>query len=243
MSTVATRLSTVEPAVVTVEDVLLTRRSVRAYQATPVPRAEIERLLTLAARSAGSPDCRPWQAHVLTGPAKRRLSAALLHAHDHVGKVAECEYGYQPSPGEWPEPFGTRRRRFGECLYGETLGIAASDSAGRVAHHRRNYDFFGAPVGIILTASRQPLESSLVEAGRLLKALMLAAHGAGLGTCPQASLIDFYPVLREHLHIPDEELIVCGLAMGYPDRTHPLNTLRTPREPVHAFTTFYEAGS
>lgn len=243
MNSATARLSsTIEPDVVaTIEDALLSRRSVRAYLPTPIRRAEVERLLTLAARSASNSNCQPWQVHVLTGQAKRRLTAALLHAHDHVGRVAEREYDYQPQPDQWPEPFRSRRRRFGEGLYRETLGITEDDTEGRLAHHRRNYDFFGAPVGIILTVSRGPLQSALVDAGLFLQALMLAARGAGLDTCPQASLIDFYPVLRRHLRIPDDQLIVCGLALGHADRTHRLSALRTPRDPVDAFATFYDS--
>lgn len=232
-----TALST---AAATVEDALLSRRSVRAYLPTPVPRAEIDRLLTLAARSASNSNSQPWHVHVLTGAAKCALTTALLHAHDHLGRVTQREYDYQPPLDEWPEPFRTRRRRFGEHLYREALGVAACDAEGRVAHHRRNYDFFGAPVGIVLTASREPLAGALVDAGLFLQSLMLAARGAGLDTCPQASLIDFYPVLRERLHIPDDHLIVCGLALGYADHTHRINAMRTPREPLDTYTTFYD---
>jgi nitroreductase len=230
-----------EPTVATtIEDALLSRRSCRAFLPHPVPRIELERLLSLAARSASNSNSQPWHVHVLTGAAKRRLTAAVLHAHDTEGRVPTREYDYQPSPDEWPEPFHSRRRRFGEGLYKETLGIAHDDSAGRLDHHRRNYDFFGAPVGIILTISRRPLEGALVDAGLFLQALMLAARGAGLDTCAQASFIDFYPVLREKLRIPDDQLVVCGLALGYADTDHRLNQQHTPRAPVGAFTTFYD---
>jgi nitroreductase len=231
-----------EPTVArTIEDALLSRRSCRAFLPHPVPRPELDRLLALAARSASNSNCQPWHVHVLTGAAKHRLTAALLDAHDTEGRVLEREYDYQPSPDAWPEPFHSRRRRFGEGLYKETLGIAHDDSAGRLGHHRRNYDFFGAPVGIILTVSRRPLDGALIDAGLFLQALMLAARGAGLDTCAQASFIDFYPVLREKLRIPDDQLIVCGLALGYADNDHRLNRQRTPREPVETFTTFYDA--
>ena len=106
-------------------------------------------------------------------------------------------------------------------------------------HHRRNYDFFGAPVGIVLTVSRHPLDGALVDAGLFLQALMLAARGAGLDTCPQASFIDFYPILRQHLDLPDDQLIVCGLALGYADPEHRLSQYITPREAVASFATFY----
>lgn len=231
----------VDRAAATVEDALRTRRSCRAFRPTPVPRAQIEHLLTLAARSGSNSNCQPWQVHVLTGAAKRALTADLLAAHDADGRVEIAEYDYQPRADEWPEPFRSRRRRFGTSLYRDTLGIAADDLAGRLAHHRRNYDFFGAPVGMIVTVSRAPRQGALVDAGLFLQALMLAARGAGLHTCAQASFLDFHPVLRRHVTIPADQLIVCGLALGYADDTHRLATHRTAREPVESFATFYSA--
>ncbi|MDQ0381561.1 nitroreductase [Amycolatopsis thermophila] len=173
---------------------------------------------------------------MLTGAAKRRVCDALLHAHDHVGPVAEREYDYQP-PAEAPR---SRTARTGGSSARASTTVSPVHTAARLAHHRRNYDFFGAPVGIVLTVSREPREGALVDAGLYLQALMLAARGFGLDTCAQASLIDFYPVLRRHLEVPDDQLIVCGLALGYADPVHLLSGLRTPREPLDAFATFHE---
>lgn len=222
-----------------VEEALRTRRSVRAFLSTPVPREEVERLLALASRSASNSNCQPWHVHVLTGESKRRLTLALWEALESGGRVAECEYPYQPAPDAWSEPYRSRRAGFGDRLYRETLGIAASDGEGRFRHHRRNYDFFGAPVGVILTVSRHPLTGALVDAGLFLQALMLLARQAGLDTCAQASFIDFYPVLRRHLRLPDDQIVVCGLALGHADHGHCLSRLHTPREPVESFTTWH----
>jgi nitroreductase len=223
----------------TVAEALLSRRSVRAFLPTPVDRARIERLLALAARSASNSNCQPWHVHVVTGAAKRELTEAVWAVLDSAGRVARSEYPYQPAPDGWPEPFRTRRAEFGRSLYRDTLGCAPDDAAGRDAHHRRNYDFFGAPVGIVLTVSSEPLAGALVDAGLFLQALMLAARHDGLDTCPQASFIDFSPVVRRCLAVPDDHLIVCGLALGHADPAHALNGLRTPREPVDAIATFH----
>ncbi|MCR6485007.1 nitroreductase [Amycolatopsis sp. OK19-0408] len=225
----------------TVEEALLTRRSCRAFRADPVPRAQVERLLALAARSASNSNCQPWQVHVLTGAAKRALTEDLLRAHDEGARSAG-EFAYQPGADQWPEPFRGRRRRFGDGLYREALGIAPGDTAGRTGHHRRNYDFFGAPVGLVLTVSRLPLQGALVDAGVFLQGLMLAARGAGLHTCAQASLLDYHPVLRRHLRVPGDHVIVCGVALGHADEDHRLNDHRTPREPVTSFASFYDDG-
>jgi len=228
--------------VTTIEEALLTRRSCRAFLPTPVPRAEVERLLALAATSPSNSNTQPWQVHVLTGAAKQALTADLLRAYDAGRTDDPREFAYQPRAGRWKEPFRSRRRRFGRRLYQDVLGISAEDTAGRRAQKRRNYGFFGAPVEIILTVSRTPLEGALVDAGSFLQALMLAARGSGLDTCAQASLIDFHTVVRRHVTIPDDHVVVCGIALGYADDGDRLNTQRTTRVPVESFATFYDSG-
>jgi nitroreductase len=227
-------------SVMTVEDALRTRRCCRAFLPTPVPREDIEQLLVLAARSPSNSNTQPWQVHVLTGAAKRALSADLLCAFD-AGRIEVEEYDYQPRPDQWPEPFRSRRRKFGEGLYADTLGITRDDAAGRRRQHRRNYEFYGAPVEIILTVSTAPLQGALVDAGLFLQALMLAARGIGLDTCPQASLIDFPSVVRRHVTIPDDHVIVCGVALGHADENDRVNTQHAVREPVESFARFYNS--
>jgi nitroreductase len=225
----------------TIEEALLTRHSCRAFMPTPVPRAEIERLLALAARSPSNSNTQPWQVHVLTGAAKRALTADLLRAYDAGHKDEVGEFDYQPRRDRWQEPFRSRRRRFGEGLYRDTLGIEEDDTAGRRAQKRRNYVFYGAPVEILLTVSRAPQLGALVDAGLFLQALMLAARGSGLHTCAQASLTDFHTVLRRHVTIPDDYIVVCGVALGYADDRDRVSTHRTTREPVASFARFYDA--
>ncbi|QUQ66298.1 nitroreductase [Kutzneria sp. CA-103260] len=216
------------------------RRSCRAYLSTPVPREKLEQVLALASRSASNSNSQPWQVHVVTGPALRRLTEDLLKAYDAGDGGAD--YDHQPPAGSWPEPFLGRRHELGHRLYSEAMGIARDDMAGRMAHHRRNYEFFGAPVGMVLTVSRSRRQGALVDAGLFLQALMLAARAAGLDTCAQAALSDFAPVLRRNLDIPDDELVVCGLSLGYGDPDHSSTRCRTSRVPVARFTTFHEDG-
>jgi nitroreductase len=220
-----------------VSDALATRRSVRAYLDRPVPREVLEEILGLASRTASNSNTQPWHVHVLTGQAIRRLADDLRDALDGDGRVA-TEYAYQPT--EWCEHLAGRRKEFGERLYRTVLGIDPGDHRARLVHHRRNYDFFGAPVGLVLTIDRHSLGGGLVDAGAFLQAVVLLARERGMDTCPQASFIDFHPILRRHLRIPEHHTAVCGLAMGFADRDHPLDRLRTGREPVEAFTTFHD---
>jgi nitroreductase len=219
-----------------VTEALATRRSVRAYLDRPVSREVVAEILRLAARSASNSNTQPWHVHVLTGAAKRRLTDELWAALDRDGRVA-TEYAYQPA--EWCGHLAGRRKEFGEALYGTVLGIDPDDQRARLDHHRRNYDFFGAPVGLVLTIDRHSLGGGLVDAGAFLQAIMLLARERGLDTCPQASFLDFHPILRRHLRIPEHRAAVCGLALGYADRAHRLDRLRTGREPVESFATFH----
>lgn len=234
---------TVAQRAATVSEALGTRRSVRAFRPTPVGRDQVERLLSLASRTASNSNTQPWRVHVVTGEAKRRLTEDLWRALDDGRRDQQAGYPYQPAPDAWVEPFRSRRAAFGDQLYRRTLGVEHDDSEGRDRHHRRNYAFFDAPVGMILTVSAHPLAGALVDAGQFLAALMLAAREAGLDTCAQASFIDFHRVLRRHLDIPEDQIVVCGLALGHADREHPLDDLVTPREPVSAFATFHGDGS
>ncbi|MCR0984939.1 nitroreductase [Roseomonas populi] len=220
-----------------VEAALLSRRSVRAFLPRPVPAELLARLLTLAARAPSNSNTQPWHVHVLTGEPKRRLAEAIVRELEANGRAAETEYPYQP--GEWQEPFLSRRRSFGQSLYLDQLGIPPGDAAGRHAHHIRNYDFFGAPVGLIVTVGRNPLAGALIDAGLFLQGLATAARAHGLDTCLQASFIDFHPIIRRHLRIPDDRFTVCGVSLGYADREHCLDLLRTEREPLSAFVTFH----
>ncbi|MFL5167995.1 MAG: nitroreductase family protein, partial [Microvirga sp.] len=137
-------------AAAVVEAAIATRRSVRAFLPTPVPRALVERILDVAARAPSGTNMQPWRVHVLTGEAKERLSVALVRAHAE-GAPHGAEYKYYPD--QFFEPYLARRRKVGWDLYG-LLGIARGETARMQAQHARNLVFFDAPVGMIFTIDR-----------------------------------------------------------------------------------------
>ncbi len=220
-----------------IEAALLTRRSVRGFLPRPVPRALIERLLTLAARAPSGTNVQPWRVHVLQGDALRRLGEALVAAHDADPQPSAPDYRYYPA--QWRDPYLARRRKVGWDLYG-LLGIAKGDQEAAHRQHGRNYTFFGAPVGLILTFDRDLSQGAFVESGMFLQALMTAARAHGLDTCPQAAFIEYAPIIRAQLGLGDDQLVVCGMALGYADPDEPANRLVTEREPVASFATFLD---
>ena len=218
------------------DEALRTRRSVRAFLPTPVPRATVEELLALASRSPSGSNIQPWKVRVVAGEARKSLSAAILAALDRDGADAhQREWNYYPV--NWREPFLARRRKIGWDLYG-LMGIAKGDFAGTERQRRRNYEFFGAPVGFIFTLDQDLEIGSWLDLGIFIGALAIAARGRGLDTCPQAAFADFHAVIRRELGIPENEIIICGMALGHADPDAPENRLVTTRAPAHEFASF-----
>lgn len=222
-----------------VDNAITSRRSIRAYLPTPVPRADIEQLLQVAARAPSGTNTQPWKVYVLTGEHKRALSAAILAAHNdpEQARLHTEEYAYYPR--EWVSPFIDRRRKVGWDLYA-LLGLTRENKAGMAAQHGRNYDFFGAPVGLIFTIDRVMEQGSWLDYGMFLQSIMVAARGRGLDTCPQAAFTQYHKIIEEMLSIPDNETVVCGMAMGYADMDKVENSLVTERMAVSEFVKFLD---
>jgi nitroreductase len=222
-----------------VDHAIVSRRAVRAFLPTPVPRQAIEEILRIASRAPSGTNTQPWKVYVLTGETRRRLTDAILAAHDAREGLADHAEEYAYYPAKWFEPYLARRRKIGWDLYG-LLGIGRGDEARMHAQHGRNYRFFDAPVGMIFTIDRNLERGSWLDYGMFLQNIMIAARARGLDTCPQAAFTKFHRVIRDVLSLPDHEMVVCGLSLGYADMSRIENSLQTEREPVESFTTFLE---
>ena len=220
-----------------VDAALLTRRSIRAFLPTLVPRADIEAILEAASRAPSGTNTQPWKVCVVTGESLARLSQALLDAYDHPQRDALYQEEYPYYPHRWVSPYIDRRRKIGWDLYG-LLGIEKGDKARMHEQHAQNYRFFGAPVGLFFTIDRVMERGSWLDYGMFLQAIMTAARGRGLDTCPQAAFTPFHRVIAEQLGLPPEDQLVCGMSLGFADENALVNTLRTEREPVERFTRF-----
>jgi nitroreductase len=220
----------------TADEALKTRRSIRAFLETPVDRATVEELLALASRSPSGSNIQPWKVRVIAGEEKEKLSKAVLVAIEKDGREKHRrEWNYYPV--NWREPFLGRRRKIGWDLYG-LLGISKGDFEATERQRLRNYEFFGAPVGMIFTLDEDLELGSWLDLGIFIGSLTIAARGRGLDTCPQAAFADFHAVIREQLGIPANEVIICGLALGYADPDAVENQLVTERAPASDFATF-----
>jgi nitroreductase len=222
-----------------VDAAIASRRSIRAFLPKPVERADIERILEVAARAPSGTNTQPWKVYVLTGPAREKLSEAILavNADPEQARRHTEEYAYYPR--EWISPFVDRRRKVGWDLY-SLLGLTRDNKAGMAAQHARNYRFFDAPVGLIFTIDRIMEQGSWLDYGMFLQSIMVAARGRGLDTCPQAAFTQYHRVIAQQLGLPENEMVVCGMALGWADPGKVENSLVTEREPLAHFARFME---
>jgi nitroreductase len=222
-----------------VDAAITSRRSIRAFLPTPVAREDIEAIVDVATRAPSGSNIQPWKVYVLTGPARERLSAEILRAHNdpELGKQHTEEYAYYPR--KWISPYLERRRKIGWDLY-TLLGLTRENKAGMHAQHGRNYRFFDAPVGMIFTIDRVMDQGSWLDYGMFLQNIMTAARARGLDTCPQAAFTPYHRIIAEVLRLPANEMVVCGMALGYADESKIENSLVTEREPVSNVVKFID---
>ncbi len=218
-----------------VDAAITSRRSIRKFLSTPVSRDQIEHILAVASRAPSGTNMQPWRVIVLGGDKKADVQAALMAAYNERAPGHDAEFKYYPA--EFPDPYKARRRTVGWGLYGK-LGIAKGEKERMFAQQGRNYVFFDAPVGLIFTIDRVLEIGSWLDYGMFIENIMVAARGHGLDTCPQVSFARYHKVLRDQLDIPDEQVVVCGMSVGYADPAAPENELVTEREPVDGFTRF-----
>ena len=226
-----------------VDHAIESRQSMREFLPKKVPHELIEHLLDVASRAPSGTNTQPWKVYVLQGASRDGLVDKVCAAHDAVRAdptlAAQYKEEYEYYPAKWTSPYIDRRRENGWSLYG-LLGIVKGDKDKMHAQHQRNYELFDAPVGLMFTIDRVLSRGSLVDYGMFLQSIMVAARGHGLHTCPQAAWNGFSSIILPHIGASAEEMLVCGMSLGYADESVLVNTFRTPRVPASEFTTWLE---
>jgi nitroreductase len=217
--------------------------SVRAFTPRPVEKTLVTHLLEVASRAPSGTNTQPWKVYVLQGASRDTLVDKVCAAHDAVradpSLAAQYVEAYDYYPEKWVSPYIDRRRENGWGLYG-LLGIGKGDKDQMHAQHQRNYRFFDAPVGLMFTIDRVLGRGSMLDYGMFIQSIMVAARGHGLATCPQAAWNGFANIILPHIGAGPDEMLVCGLALGYADETAAVNGFHTPRVPVQDFTTWLD---
>ncbi|WP_305971233.1 MULTISPECIES: nitroreductase [unclassified Mameliella] len=215
------------------QHLLSARRSVRGFLPDPVPRQDIERILTAARTAPSGANLQPGRFHALTGGPLADLSQALVAAAES-GRPPVAEYSYFPQP--MPPDLKAKQRAAGYALY-SALGIGRRDIAARKAQFNENYRFFSAPVGIVVTIRPDMGKGCFMDLGMAMMALMIAASDLGYATCGIGALANHADIAHAQLGLGEDEMVVCGMALGRADPLAPVNGVRTEREALSVFAT------
>jgi nitroreductase len=216
-------------------ELLKTRRSIREFLDTPVSEQTVRAILDAARWAPSGGNLQPWRVIAVSGEERERVTALALRVLSDDPDGEAHEYPVYPSP-LW-EPLRSRRYDLGEAMYA-LLGIPREDRNARLARFARNYQFFGAPVGLFFVIDRRLGHGQWAHLGMFMQSVALAALDHGLGTCMQEAWSAVRSSLGTHFGLSDNEVLYCGMSLGIPDFSQPVNQLRSERAAVEAFADF-----
>ena len=224
-----------------VDQVINSRHSVRAFKKTPIATQTIKDILTVSSRAPSGNNIQPWKVYVFTGQKREALIQKVCAAQKEIFSNPENADLYQETfkyyPIKWTSPFIERRRENGWSLYG-LLGIQKGEQNKMQQQLLRNYQLFDAPVGLFFTANTILETGSKMDIAMMIQNVMIAAKARGIDSCPQAAWNPFHQVVADVLGIPEDEELVCAIALGYADPDQVVNQLHTPRVAVDEFAIF-----
>lgn len=225
----------------TVDDVIQARMSARAFTSEAPSRELIQHILQVASRAPSGTNTQPWKVYVLEGNILAELCDKVCDAYEAISQNPELADQYKEAysyyPEKWFSPYIDRRRENGWSLYG-LLGIEKGEKEKMFLQHQRNFRFFDAPVGLFFTIHRDLGTGSILDYGMFLQNIMISAQSHGLASCPQAAWNKFSKIILPTIGADDEEMMVCGMALGYADQADRVNTFQTPRAKVDEFTSW-----
>ena len=217
-------------------ELIKSRYSVRNFTDDSVDIKTIREILEIASNAPSGGNIQPWKVYVVTGSTKEKLIKKVLNNFDN-GVQEKIEYDIYPNPLD--EEYKRRRSECARDMY-TALSIEQDDIELRLSQIRENFKFFGAPVGMIVTIDRAFAENGWGHVGMFIQNICLSAVERGMGTCLQESWSIYPETVKDILNIPDNEVVWCGIALGYPNKEHPINNYRTSRESIEKFVTFIE---
>jgi nitroreductase len=219
-----------------VTEALRQRTSIREFLPTPLPRYLVHDILDTARWAPSGGNLQPWKVIAVAGAERQAVTAVAMRLRT-AENVASEEGDYPVYPAKLWEPYRTRRFKLGEDLYA-LLEIARTDRERRLRHFARNYQFFGAPVGLFFVVDRRMGAGQWAHLGMFMQSIALAALERGVGSCMQEAWALLRESLRVHFALPPTDLVYCGMALGYANTNAPVNRLRSDRAPVEEFASF-----
>ena len=220
-----------------VVEAINSRIACRQFLDRPVAPDVVRALLAGASRAASNSNVQPWHVYAVTGAPLREIKRRAAEAIEQ-GDWSTFETEYSDMLERLWEPYLGRKFRFGVQLYG-ALGIDRENRAERLEQIKRNFRFFDAPVGLFITIDRRLGPSQWADLGGYVNVLALLARAHGLDTCPQVLWTRMYKIVGAYLEFPPEQMLYCGMGMGYGDRSHAVNNFRTTRAELDEFCKFY----
>ncbi|KAI8954512.1 oxidoreductase [Xylaria longipes] len=212
------------------DEAILARHSTRLYLPKPVPRPLLERALSLAAHSPSNTNTQAWRLFIVTGDALTRLKSSLL------GAAAERP----PQVPRMPAAFAAHRSALGRQIYGEGWGLAPDDAAGRRAAALRNFDFFGAPVGVVVCMDGGLPSQMAFSVGMYVQTFLLALTELGVGSCVEISVAGYPDVVRREVGIAEDLRVLVAVAVGFEDGEAGVNQIRIARDGVDKTTVWVD---
>lgn len=210
----------------TIAKAIQDRRSARAFLNRPVPLELVREIIEAARHTASSSNMQPWHLSVMAGTDLEELRAKVRQSLAANPAAEGSEYKIYAA--NLKDPYNQRRIKCAEDLYA-TIGITRENKMARLMQFAKNFDFFGAPVGIILSIDRSMEPGQWADVGMFLQSILLLAQERGLSTCPQAAWAAMHKTVRAHLNLREELMVFCGLSLGYADPSQPINGLVTER--------------
>ncbi|KAI3595009.1 nitroreductase [Moniliophthora roreri] len=200
-----------------IDALMKTRYSCRYYLPNPVPKHIVEEIIDAARFAPSGNNMQPWhKVYCLAGPTKDAVCKAILSAHTQDPTKHQSQYRYNPAPDVLPDIYAERRSDSGKVYYG-SLGIPKEDKEGRAMASDRNYEFYGAPVAFVFTIHKDLTQGSWLDVGYFIQSIHIASAARGLGSISQESISQYHTIFRQYLPVSDDEIVVLGMAMGYPD--------------------------
>ena len=210
------------------------RQSIRAFKQTPVPEQLLRQVLQAASRSPSYKNTQPWQVSIVSGQTRDTLAETLFGL---ASTNTPPTYDF-PAPDNWPPELDFRSKDHGTRRF-NALGIGRDDSKLRNELRLQNFRFFDAPCAAFFFMDASLGHWSALDMGLFLQSFTLAAHGAGLGTCMQASVSGYPDAIRECLGLKADKKLIVAMSLGYPDFEAPNNSYQSTRMEVDAFTTWH----
>lgn len=209
-----------------------TRFSCRSFLPTPVSQSVVRDILSRAARAPSGGNVQPWYVRALAGKRLEELKALVRTRPELLPYGEGAEYDIYPRGLK--EPYETRRREVGARLY-QSIGVTRGDRNGRYRQYARNFEFYGAPVGLLFFIDRSMGAPQWSDLGGYIVSVMLLARAYGLHTCGLEAWTHWHKTIYSLLKPPPEYLLFAGMALGHADGDASINQWRAPREALDVF--------